>query len=68
MTFNEAKSICEVLGGGRLLEGLEFIRELLIAERDEEANIELSEEERMAYFICVNKIRPFFVNFRSISD
>ena len=59
MTFNEAKSICEDFSGGRLLEGLEFIRELLIAER-EEANIELSEEERMAYFICVNKIRPFF--------
>lgn len=61
MTFNEAVEICKEFGGGRLLEGLVFIRELLIAERDEEAVIEITLEERMAYNIVVTKMRPLFV-------
>ena len=61
MTFNEAVEICKDFGGGLLLEGLVFIRELLIAERDEEAVIEITLEERMAYNIVVTKMRPLFV-------
>lgn len=62
MTFQEAVEICKDFGGGRLLEGLEWVRDHLDREREEEDYIaELTSEERMAYYLVVQQMRPLFV-------
>ena len=61
MTFEEAVEVMKDFGGGRLLDGLEVVRdELDRAREDEDYIIEISKEERMAYFIVVERMRPLF--------
>ena len=61
MTFEEAVEVMKEFGGGLLLDGLEVVRdELDRAREDEDYIIEISKEERMAYFIVVERMRPLF--------
>jgi hypothetical protein len=61
MSFEEAVEIVKDFGGGRLLEGLELVTdELDRAREDEDHILEITREERMAYFIVVERMRPLF--------
>lgn len=61
MTFEEATAIVKDFGGGRLLEGLEFIRdELDRAFEEEDFNPEVTVNDRLAYLIVLARMRPLF--------
>lgn len=61
MTFEEAVEILQDLGGGHLLSGLHHVAdELENADDNQDALVNVTHREWMAYFILIKRMRPLF--------